>query len=544
MRHKSLPKKRMVKEPNEANSAAPADVCTISQHVNSDVATTSVLAATINADMVKESDETNSAAPADVCTISQHVSSDVATTTVLASTVNADTGQGPKLEEKFAGYIFMCNAATKPDCFAYRVFGLPASRIDVVKKITPYAKLFLFDFDVRLLYGPYQADSIGMLSLEPYAFRGKFPAQVKFSLVGDCLPLPEAVFKDAIKENYLSKSKFKQDLSYEQAEKLISLFRPIPIRSPLQTSPAYHTAAHHESSMNAIVQSLHRSIPGYEPRPVLQHLIHHYVPENPLLPLHCTRNQTVLSRGVESAPDPYHTQMAYERYGSTRLHQAYHPDDPSFQRPDTHSGYGYIPQQGINPLVPFVPSANRHYGHNLHSGSNYPGTTHRAVVVPTEQPVHAYAGQLASTTSYYTQSDANRAVPYTPQPGSSEVGAINAYSYYDTTCSTELSHGHGYQPYSVSNQTQHVIETREVRSAYGNQEYPHSQVSVAEGSADPNIYEYQNQGYSGYYQASLVSSEQVTNTGQSQGFSALPQTAQSGSGVAAQTAYPHYNQGY
>ncbi|KAL0415534.1 UNVERIFIED_CONTAM: B2 protein [Sesamum latifolium] len=96
---------------------------------------------------------------------------------------NAGASQGQEKHgekaKRVAGFIFMCNPSTKSDCYQYRVFGLPSGKKEVVEEIKPGTKLFLFDFGSKLLYGIYEATSAGKLNLEPAAFNGKFPAQVK-----------------------------------------------------------------------------------------------------------------------------------------------------------------------------------------------------------------------------------------------------------------------------------------------------------------------------------------------------------------------------
>lgn len=81
-----------------------------------------------------------------------------------------------------SGFIFLCNKSTKIDCYKFRVFGLPRGQLEMAQKIKPGVKLFLFDTELKLLYGTYTATSVGELNLEALAFNGKYPAQVTMLL--------------------------------------------------------------------------------------------------------------------------------------------------------------------------------------------------------------------------------------------------------------------------------------------------------------------------------------------------------------------------
>ncbi|KAL5074998.1 hypothetical protein RYX36_013982 [Vicia faba] len=155
---------------------------------------------------------------------------------------------GMDAEDKLSGFIFMCNQMTKPECYRYRVFALPAGRKHVVERINPGMHLFLFDTDAKLLYGIYLATSSGMLNIEPYAFGGRFPAQVSFKIYQDCWPLLENQFKHAIKENYQNHShKFNPELNARQVRSLLEMFRALDVPTIVPRHPGLNEI--HSASM-------------------------------------------------------------------------------------------------------------------------------------------------------------------------------------------------------------------------------------------------------------------------------------------------------
>ncbi|KAK6147985.1 hypothetical protein DH2020_018897 [Rehmannia glutinosa] len=263
-----------------------------------------------------------------------------------ASNNNGTAARGKeKKREKakhLSGFIFMCNPTTKLECYQYRVFGLPLGKKEVVEEIKPGAKLFLFDFEKKLLYGIYEATSAGKLNLEPAAFRGKFPAQVKFKIFKECLPLSENSLRQIIRENYTG-SKFKQELSGKQVKKLLSSFRPLTASS---SQPAPHALAN---------VSLSRAMPASAMENQFKHTGRLPVMEVPYLaemqysrippfvePQH-VRQVNVLQHGYHRAPG------YVERVNPTLDHQSLPPKSSYYvvnsQRPSYTEGVAHGVQE-------------------------------------------------------------------------------------------------------------------------------------------------------------------------------------------------------
>ncbi|XP_047076546.1 uncharacterized protein LOC124686687 [Lolium rigidum] len=254
-----------------------------------------------------------------------------------ASGPNASSSSSPP-----AGFIFMCSGATKPECFRYRVLGLPRGRLDDVSRIRRGAGLFLYDFDSKYLYGPYRADSDGGLALEPAAFKGRYPAQVKFTIDGDFMPIPESSVRSAIKENY-SRGKFWPELTVIQVEKLRALFQPINV---LPESASSADNRHYVDSRHPVpsADNIHSApsaayVPASGYHPTYPAINRHPDPSTAYLPPSASHpTQPAINRH----PDPCTAYLSPS---------ASHPTQP------VHYPSAYVPAQAAH-LVPHEPYAH------------------------------------------------------------------------------------------------------------------------------------------------------------------------------------------
>ena len=74
---------------------------------------------------------------------------------------------------------FVCSSETEAECFQGALFGDTMKFWDEVKEIKRGDALFLYNIDTDVLFGPFEAESDGGLNIEPDAWGGRFPAQVR-----------------------------------------------------------------------------------------------------------------------------------------------------------------------------------------------------------------------------------------------------------------------------------------------------------------------------------------------------------------------------
>ncbi|EEC68273.1 hypothetical protein OsI_36310 [Oryza sativa Indica Group] len=288
-----------------------------------------------------------------------------------------------------AGYIFMCNGVTKAECYRHRVMGLPLGSLDVVSRIRRGTALFLYDFDAKHLYGPYHADSNGGLTLVPDAFLGRFPAQVKFTVDGDFMPIPESSLRTAIKENY-SNGKFSPELTLVQVEKLRALFRPIIVmpesalfhndsdRHPVPPA-VYLPPASHPSQPAAYVHQQHQTsyIPPSTAHPMPPESYAHSYAQMP-------------PPNMQFTTPPYH--MSTAEYPYQAVHTAYSSFPSANNISMANNLYG---QQSLSDHV----SATGYYTAPYYAA-------HQIGMHPVDPPRSHYLGITSERITYGTEHEA------------------------------------------------------------------------------------------------------------------------------------------
>uniref|UniRef100_A0A0E0MFW4 DCD domain-containing protein n=1 Tax=Oryza punctata TaxID=4537 RepID=A0A0E0MFW4_ORYPU len=288
-----------------------------------------------------------------------------------------------------AGYIFMCNGVTKAECYRYRVMGLPLGSLDVVSRIRRGTVLFLYDFDAKHVYGPYHADSNGGPTLIPDAFQGHFPAQVKFTVDGDFMPIPESSLRTAIKENY-SNGKFSPELTLVQVEKLRALFRPITV---MPESALFHN----DSNRHPVPPAVYLPPASHPSQPAAYGHQHHqtsYIPPStahPMPPESYAHSYAQMPRpNVQFTTPPYYTSTAEYTYQAA--HTAYSSLSSAYQYAQAPPTQYLYDQQSLSDHV----SATGYYTAPYYA-------PHQIGMHSVDPPRSHYLGSTSERTTYGTE---------------------------------------------------------------------------------------------------------------------------------------------
>lgn len=100
--------------------------------------------------------------------------------------------QEMKSKRAINGYVFVCSKNTESECFKESLFGSGKAYGPAVLRIKRGDILFLNNLDKDILYGIFRAASDGGLNLQPEAWHGKYPYQVKVEVPTNMLELSNA----------------------------------------------------------------------------------------------------------------------------------------------------------------------------------------------------------------------------------------------------------------------------------------------------------------------------------------------------------------
>lgn len=79
-------------------------------------------------------------------------------------------------------FIMLCLKTTQQECIDRKLFAEVERTFDLIRRLKPGDIGFLFNLDTNTLIGPFEAASEPGLNLEPEAWKGKYPAQIRVKL--------------------------------------------------------------------------------------------------------------------------------------------------------------------------------------------------------------------------------------------------------------------------------------------------------------------------------------------------------------------------
>jgi len=131
------------------------------------------------------------------------------------------------------GYVFLCNNRTERECLEKKLFGSPKFEWNRVSRVKKGDVLFLLNYQSNRLHGVFEAVTDGTLNIEPCAFDGYFPAQVRVRRKMRCPSLDEAALLPLINRGWIRVSRrgillFPDRLGTKFIDELWRIFLEVP----------------------------------------------------------------------------------------------------------------------------------------------------------------------------------------------------------------------------------------------------------------------------------------------------------------------------
>ncbi|MBI2029624.1 hypothetical protein HYT02_04365 [Candidatus Gottesmanbacteria bacterium] len=142
------------------------------------------------------------------------------------------------------GYIFRCTNSTEDECFERMLFGEVPKSKEIVDKVKKGDTLFLYNVTSIRLYGVFRADSDGGYNINPEAWNGRFPAQVKIIWMNKYKPITRRDFENIIKFNWRYPQPILNEDQIRSLEKIFKNSQRLPQTESTfrQRFPATHLA--------------------------------------------------------------------------------------------------------------------------------------------------------------------------------------------------------------------------------------------------------------------------------------------------------------
>jgi DNA modification methylase len=152
------------------------------------------------------------------------------------------------------GFLFACTEKTERECFERLLFGSDKVYAPVVTRVRKGDLLFLNNLDTDTLYGVFRAVSDGDFNMQPSAWNGKYPYQVKVEIIGE-----KKALKDAKKS--LNKLEIRRNTPIV-GEKLITLLDALEPNSALLNPELWSIEKMIEKKINEV--DIEEEIPNIE----------------------------------------------------------------------------------------------------------------------------------------------------------------------------------------------------------------------------------------------------------------------------------------
>lgn len=102
------------------------------------------------------------------------------------------------MAEENNSYIFRCTNKTQKECFDRLLFGEKEKYRSRMSHLREGDKIYLYNIDTEMLHGSFCAKSDGATELEPMAWGGGFPVQVRVERIVSPIPLHKEDIKNIL----------------------------------------------------------------------------------------------------------------------------------------------------------------------------------------------------------------------------------------------------------------------------------------------------------------------------------------------------------